>query len=67
MAYKPLPVTVAKHMLYLLKVMHEAIVLNPPKSMSEAKLMLRNFEIITSEGIKEAEAALAPDVEAVAA
>lgn len=65
MAYKPLPVTVARELLYLVKVMHEAIVLNPPKTLSEAKLMLSNFEVITSEAISEAEAAL-PE-EAVAA
>lgn len=60
MAYKPLPITVAKELLYLVKVMNEAITLNSPKTLSEAKLMLSNFEVITSEAISEAEAALAP-------
>ena len=60
MVHKPLPITTAKNLLYLLKVMHEAIVFNSPKTLSEARLMLRNFEIITSEGIKEAEDALEP-------
>ena len=58
MAHKPLPITTAKNLLYLLKVIHEAIVLNSPKTLSEAKLLLSNFEVITSEGIKEAEDAL---------
>ena len=60
MAHKPLPITTAKNLLYLLKVIHEAIVLNRPKTFSDAKLMLHNFEIITSEGIKEAEDTLEP-------
>ena len=49
MSYKPLPITVAKNLLYLFKVMHEAIVVNPPKTFSDARLMLHNFEIITSD------------------
>ena len=60
MAYKPLPITVAKNLLYLIKVMNEAIRLSPPKTFSEAKLMLNNFEVITSEAISEAESALEP-------
>ena len=60
MAYKPLPIKVAKDLLYLMKVMHEAIVLSRPKRMSEARLMLHSFEMICEEGIKEAEEALEP-------
>lgn len=60
MAHKPLPITTAKNLLYLLKVIHEAIVLCPPRTLSEAMLLLSNFEIITSEGIAEAEDALGP-------
>ena len=41
-----------------MKVMHEAIVFNSPKTLSEARLMLSNFEIITSEAVKEAKDAL---------
>ena len=56
--HKPMPITVAKKLLYLIKVMNEAINCNPPKTFSEAKLMLDTFEVITSEGIAEAEADL---------
>ena len=60
MIHKPLPITTAKNLLYLMKVMHEAIVFNSPKTLSEAGLMLSNFEVITSDAVKEAEAALEP-------
>jgi hypothetical protein len=67
MAYKPLPITIARNLLYLVKVMNEAIHLNHPKSLSEAELMLSNFEVITSEAIREAEAALPAEAPAFAA
>jgi hypothetical protein len=60
MDLKPLPITTAKKLLYLITVIHEAVRLNPPKTLSEARLMLSNFEVITSEAISEAEEALAP-------
>ena len=60
MTYRPLPITVAKNLLYLTRVMNEAIRLAPPKTFREAKLLLSNFEVITSEATSEAEAALAP-------
>jgi hypothetical protein len=59
-SHKPMAITTAKNLLWLMKVMHEAIVLNSPKTLSEAKLMISNFEVITSEAIIEAEDALAP-------
>jgi len=61
MAYKPLPITTAKKLLYIVSVMNEAIKLNPPKTLSEANLLLSNFEVITSEAIREAESELAPE------
>jgi hypothetical protein len=64
MAHKPLPIVTAKNLLYLLKVINEAIVLTPPKTLSDARLMLSNFEVITSEAIKEAESALEPSAAA---
>jgi|tagenome__1003787_1003787.scaffolds.fasta_scaffold20887243_2 hypothetical protein len=60
MTHKPLAITVAKNLLYLMKVMNEAIRLNRPKTFSAAKLMLHNFETITSEAIAEAEFDLVP-------
>jgi hypothetical protein len=41
-------------LLYLVKVMNEAIKLNEPKTLGEAKLLLGNFEVITSNAIEEA-------------
>jgi len=57
MTYK-LPIVVANKLLYCVKCMNEAIKLNPPKTFSEAKLLLNTFEVITSEAIAEAESEL---------
>jgi hypothetical protein len=40
-------------LLYLIKVINEAINRNPPKTLSEARLLLNNFEVITSKAIEE--------------
>jgi len=66
MAYKPLPILTAKKLLYFIKTMNEALTLNSPRTLSEAKLLLATFEVITTEAIKEAEDELGPEVAAVA-
>jgi hypothetical protein len=52
MTYKN-PLTTVSKLLYLIKVINEAINRNPPKTLSEANLLLSNFEVITSEAISE--------------
>ena len=52
MTYKN-PLTTVSKLLYLIKVINEAINRNPPKTLSEARLLLNNFEVITSKAIEE--------------
>jgi hypothetical protein len=47
------PLSTVSKLLYLVKVMNEAIKLNDPKTLGEAKLLLGNFEVITSNAIEE--------------
>jgi hypothetical protein len=60
MVHKPLLIVTARKLLYLIRTMNEAIVLRPPKTLAEAKVMLDTFEVICSEGIREAEEELGP-------
>ena len=48
------PLSTVSKLLYLVKDMNEAIKLNEPKTLGEAKLLLGNFEVITSNAIEEA-------------
>jgi hypothetical protein len=57
---KPLSITTAKKLLYIVNVMNEAIKLRLPTTFEEAKLILSFFEAITSEAIIEAEDELGP-------
>jgi hypothetical protein len=52
MIYKN-PLTTVSKLLYLVKVMNEAIKSNHPKTLTEAKLLLRNFEVIAENAISE--------------
>jgi hypothetical protein len=52
MTYKN-PLSTVRNLLYLMKVLNEAVKLNPPETLSEAKLLLSNIGVIADNAVSE--------------